>query len=58
MFLCSMLFATSAFAETVISQTPFTNVPKTNMNYDAIECLRTQNVIKGYLMANSSQTNV
>ncbi|MFA6523140.1 MAG: S-layer homology domain-containing protein [Candidatus Peribacteraceae bacterium] len=45
-----MLFGGTAFAEdTAFSQAPFTDVPTTSMNYQAIEYLRTKNVLKGYL---------
>ncbi|PIQ76166.1 hypothetical protein COU78_01245 [Candidatus Peregrinibacteria bacterium CG10_big_fil_rev_8_21_14_0_10_49_24] len=43
-------FTGSAFAQnTTFSLQPFTDVAVNNPNYEAIEYLRTQNVVKGYL---------
>ncbi len=46
----SMFFANTAFAQsTVFSQKPFTDIAETSSDFQAIEYLRTHNVIKGYL---------
>ena len=43
-------FTGTAFAQsTTFSQKPFTDVPSTSADYQAIEYLRTQKVIKGYM---------
>ncbi len=46
----SLGFTGTAFAQnTTFSQQPFTDVPEGSESYQAIEYLRTQNVIKGYI---------
>ncbi|MFA7682347.1 MAG: S-layer homology domain-containing protein [Candidatus Peribacteraceae bacterium] len=46
----SIFFAGTAFAQTTaFSQKPFTDVPTNSADYQAIEYLRTQNVVKGYM---------
>lgn len=43
-----LTIAASAHAQTNLTQDPFTDVPKTSANYEAVEYLRTQNVLRGY----------
>src|SRR5665213_684554 len=46
----SLLLTGTAFAQdTTFSQKPFTDVPASSPYYQAIEYLRTQNVVKGYI---------
>jgi hypothetical protein len=47
----SLLFSGTAFArqDTAFSKLPFTDVSATRSDFQAIEYLRTQNVVKGYL---------
>ncbi|MDD3897240.1 MAG: S-layer homology domain-containing protein [Candidatus Peribacteraceae bacterium] len=46
----SLLFTGTAFAQnTVFSSEPFTDVPANSMDYQAIEYLRTKNVVRGYI---------
>ncbi|MDD5055699.1 MAG: S-layer homology domain-containing protein [Candidatus Peribacteraceae bacterium] len=47
----SLFFSTTAFArqDTAFSNKPFTDVSATRSDFQAIEYLRTQNVVKGYL---------
>ena len=50
LFMASALLTVNvASAQTPFSQKPFSDVPKSHMHYEAIEYLRQNNVIRGYL---------
>ena len=50
--LCALTIGTAVAAPMPFAQEPFTDVRTTHPNYDAIEYLRQQNVLRGYLDGN------